>query len=335
VILNGVLHITGEHDTGKTTMALECGAQPSRICAFDDDMKGQATVDDLVQAGFDFGAYHDLTQVDRGKTLLEFHDACLDLINAIKPGQFDVIIWDTWTRFANTCRMVVKANPGRFRGAEGWAASGRIKGAEMNKEGTLYEAQIIDQLTHLAPTVILVTHLKDQYLNNVNTGKEIPAHGRTLSRVSRMRVWLRQNPSGRPVPIALFLKRFDKKIVTEDGLRTVCVVPRKITPLDSERSVWDAIWRYWENPVGDRPPTPEETPNEFELSILDGILTPDQRRTYQMILKSGVLVEDDEEPVKGKPENSILSLAEQGKSAEEIAKQLGKPLPVVKRVLEG
>ena len=334
MILNGVLHITGEHDTGKTTMALECGAQPGRICMFDDDVKGRATVDDLVQSGVEFGAYHDLTQIDKGKTLLQFHDACMETIGAIEPGQFDAIIWDTWTRFANTCRMVVKANPNRFRAPTGWAASGRIKGAEMNKEGTLYEAQIIDQLAHLAPTVILVTHLKNQYISNVATGKEIPAHGRTLSRVARMRVWLRQNPDGRPVPIALFMKRFDKKIRTEQGLRTECVVPRKVTPLAGERSVWDAIWRYWENPVGDRPPAPEETPNAFELSILDGTLTKDQRRTYNLILKSGVMVDDDE-PASEPKGPTIESLAEAGNTAEEIAKELGKPLPVVKRVMEG
>ena len=91
--------------------------------------------------------------------------------------------------------------------------------------------------------------------------------------------------------------------------------------------------------MGDRPPTPEETPNAFELSILDGTLTEDQRRTYQMILRSGVLVEDDESNVldnsNGNKHDLILELAEVGKDAKEIAKELGKPLPVVRRVLEG
>jgi len=34
-IMKGVIHVTGEHDTGKTTFALECGAQPEQICFFD------------------------------------------------------------------------------------------------------------------------------------------------------------------------------------------------------------------------------------------------------------------------------------------------------------
>ena len=113
----------------------------------------------------------------------------------------------------------------------------------------------------------------------------------------------------------------------------MCVVPRKVTPLVSERSVWDAIWRYWENPVGDRPPTADETPNAFELSILDGTLTPDQRRTYNLILQSGVMVEDDE-PMNEPEKPTVESLAEAGKTAEEIAKELGMPLVVVKRVME-
>ena len=115
----------------------------------------------------------------------------------------------------------------------------------------------------------------------------------------------------------------------------MCVVPRKVTPLVSERSVWDAIWRYWEQPVGDRPPTADETPNAFELSILDGTLTADQRRTYNLILQSGVMVEDDEPVSEPKKPDPILALAEAGKTAEEIAKELGMPLPVVRRVMEG
>ena len=32
-----------------------------------------------------------------------------------------------------------------------------------------------------------------------------------------------------------------------------------------------------DNPIGDTPPEPSEIPNEFELSILDGTLTEDQK----------------------------------------------------------
>ena len=95
MIMKGVIHVTGEHDTGKTTFALESGAQPERICFFDDDIKGRATIEDCqerwAEQGRHFGAYHDLAQLGRGKKVLEFHQACLDIINSIEPGLTEML----------------------------------------------------------------------------------------------------------------------------------------------------------------------------------------------------------------------------------------------------
>jgi hypothetical protein len=35
--------------------------------------------------------------------------------------------------------------------------------------------------------------------------------------------------------------------------------------------------------------TPDEIPDAYELSILDGTLTSDQKRTFELMLKAGVL----------------------------------------------
>lgn len=347
--LEGILHVCGEHDTGKTTFALECGAMPDKIAFFDDDVKGRATVDDLKNANVKFGAYYDLVELGKGCTLLEFHHKCMELIAEIEPGQFDAIVWDTWTRFAKTCRYYVQANPDEFRRPNEWAQLGRIKGAEMNQEGTLYEARIASDLARKTSTVLLVTHLKAQYLNNVRTEKEIPACSKTLARIARFRLWLRQNPDGSPAPTGLFLKRFDKKEVTDKGLRTICVVPRKITPKPEERSLWDTIWRYWENPVGNRAPLPDEIPNEYELGILDGTLTADQKRTLNLMLEAGVVESQsdvEEAPVTPVPTPvvevkvdpavaMILELAEEEKlSYAEIAKKTARPIPFVKTTIQ-
>lgn len=352
--LEGILHITGSHDTGKTTFALECGASPDKIAFFDDDVKGRATVDDLKKAKVEFGAYYDLAELGKKCTLLNLHEKIMNVINDIKPGQFDAIIWDTWTRFAKTCRYYVQAHPNEFRNPNEWAAQGRIKGAEMNQEGTLYEARIASDLARLTRTVVLVTHLKDQYLNNVKTEKKIPACSKTLARIARFRLWLRQNPNGSPVPVGLFLKRFDRKEATDEGLRTVCVVPRKITPQLEERSLWDTIWRYWETPVGNRPPLADEIPNEYELSILDGTLTPDQKHTLNLMLEAGVVESqsDVEEapitpvvtPAPELPKEDpvivmTLELAGQNLSYADIAKKLReagtvRPIPWVKDIMQ-
>ena len=55
-------------------------------------------------------------------------------------------------------------------------------------------------------------------------------------------------------------------------------------PNENENSLWDVIRRYWDFPFGDRIPTPEEMPNEYELSILDGTLTADQKVALQLTL---------------------------------------------------
>jgi len=249
-----------------------------------------------------------------------------------------VIVWDTWSKFLKTCGVYAKTYPDKFRERNQWSAHPRIRPAEINKAGTFYEAEIIGQLSRLAPTVILVTHLKNLYINNAQVqNKQIPDSGKTLMRVPRMRIWLRQNPDGRPVPIGLFLKRFDKKIITENGLRTLSVVPRKIVPADGDMSLWDTIGRYWDDPVGNRPPTPEETPNEYELSILDGTLTADQRRTLNLMLRAGMVDSDEVElepaPKERSTQEKVQELAG-STTPEEIAKELGVPLPVVKAMLK-
>lgn len=333
----GIIHVTGEHDTGKTTFALECGASADRICFVDDDVKGRATVTELRSAGVEFGEYHDLATMGAGLRQVELHEKCLELIAGLEP-KFDVIVWDTWSRFAKTFRHVVAANPNRFRLPKEWSAMGRIKGAEMHQEAQFYEARVISSLLVIAPTVILVTHLKDFYLNNAKTGRKIPASSRTLTRVPRLRIWLRHNPVS-PVPIGLVLKRLDEKVVTERGLRTVCVLPRKITPRDGERSLWDSILRYYEEPVGLRAPAEDETPNEFELSILDGTLTKEQKHTFRLMLRAGVAREEEAETQTEAqtelPESEVERLAAEGKSVKEIAETTGKKLPVVKALLRG
>lgn len=346
-LLNGIIHITGEHDTGKTTFALECGASPDKICFFDDDVKGRATLLDLTQAGYPLGQYHDLTKMKQGKNELQFHSDVLDIIHSIKPGQFDAIIFDTWSYFAKTCHSFVARNPQKFR--QNWNPMGKIKGAQQWQEAARYEAAIANYLASVSKTVILITHLKDFYQNDVKVpGKSIPDSGKTLDTIPRLRIWLRQNPDNRPVPIGLILKRIDKKVLDGNKLRTKCVLPRKITPNDDESSLWDTIWRYWDNPVGDRALLPEEMPDEYELSILDGTLTNDQKHLLTQMIEKGLIGNDDEELSSSIDDISLDSVEEisypdtskeviarnmklDGKTESEISEVLSMPLPIVRK----
>lgn len=301
--IQGIVLITGEHDTGKTTLALEAARDPSRICFFDDDVKGRATIEEIINSGIKFGRYVDLTNLNVGKNEIQFHDACMELINDIKPDEFDVLIWDTWTCFQKTFHPIVEANPAMFRIK--WSPMGTIKGAQMWQEAEKLEAAILNELQIKVPLIILIVHLKDSYIGGQKTGKKIPAHGKALDRICKLKIWTRHNYVS-PIPIALILKRYDRKIQVEGkGLRTISILPRKVTPrpwpttsyLDSQEvhdeSIWDTIRWYINNPYGNRNPFPEETPNAFELSILDDTLTDDQR----LVLKASIYQEKIEEKV--------------------------------------
>lgn len=335
-ILEGITHVCGEHDTGKTTFALECGADPKKILFLDDDVKGRATVADLKAQGVELGGYIDLVEMSRRMNELAFHNKVAKLISEIKPGQYDALIWDTWSGFSGTCHSYVMANLAEFR--QNWSPMGTIKGAQQWQEARKYEAYLLNYMAQRVKTVILVTHLKDYYAGKVKVpGKYVPASSPVLERVPRFRIWLRQNPSGRPVPIGLVLKRLDKKtFVAGEGIRTVSVLPRKIVPSAEENSLWDTIWRYWHEPVGDRELFDEELPDEYEISILEGTLTKDQARTFRLLVESGMLEEPqiEQEGVPEEVQMQVWELSSGGMLPPQIAKETGLSIPVVLRLIK-
>jgi hypothetical protein len=292
-LIPGVIHVTGEHDVGKTTFALECGARPSRIAIIDDDGKCWATAEQVARDAEPFGMYVHLKKETKGLPQLKVFDMCAVIIRRLEAhGGLDAIIWDTWSRVASTMKAHVRKNPSKFREPADWAAQGNIKGPQQWKEAQELEAQWIARLNDIAPVVFLITHLKNQYAGSRRTGKQIPDASRTIVRVPRFRIWLRHNPSGSRVPIGLTLKRIDeKRYIDGKGLRTTCILPQRIAPQGDDQSVWDAIRRYIENPVGNRELEPHEIPNEFERSLIEGTMTEDQKRAWMLMLANGA--EDD------------------------------------------
>lgn len=267
--ITGLIHVTGEPDTGKTTFALSCGFKPSEIAFFDDDLKTLSIANQLAEAGTPLGFYVNLTKETIGMREIEFHNFVMDKINGLKDKGFKALVFDTWTRFENTFHPVVQQNPTKFK--QFFSPNGTFKAMEIWKVSFDYEARVIDEMLQVAPLVILITHLKDQTIGSVKTGAEIPDCKKPVVEKSRLRIWTRHNPDS-PSPIGLVLKRLSKVIVTEEGIVPVNVLPRKVNPC-----TWKRILEYWEEPIGDREPSANEMPNEFELSILDGVLTADQK----------------------------------------------------------
>lgn len=267
--ITGLIHITGEPDTGKTTFALSCGFKPNEIAFFDDDLKTQSIADALQAQGSPFGHYVNLTKKSLGMREIDFHDLVMNEIESLELGKFKALIFDTWTRFENTFHPVVQKDPMRFK--QFYSPKGDIKGAEMWKAAFDYEAIVIDKLLQVAPLVMLITHLKDHTIGAVKTGAEIPDCKKPVVEKSRLRIWTRHNPDG-PAPIGLVLKRLSKVEVGLNGITPINVLPRKVNPC-----TWERILDYWQNPIGTKEPSIDEVPNAFEFSILDGVLTADQK----------------------------------------------------------
>lgn len=305
-LFSGMIHVTGEPDTGKTTFALECGAEPSKIAFIDDDVKGRATVEQLGGKG-NFAIYHDLIAETRGMKELEFHAYGMKIVNEILdyPGEIDAVIWDTWARFEASFKPYVNQYPAKFK--NNWSKMGELKGAEEWIEAQRYETDTINALAGKARLVILITHLKQYRVGGKEiAGKYVPRGQAPLIEKSLFRLWLRQNPSGRPVPIGLVLKRLSLKRLTDRGIRTTNILPRRLVPRPEDESLWDTINWYYDNPVGDRPPTADEVPNAFELSILDGGLTPDQRLSLELALHEAETQVSNQEATLINPETEIM-----------------------------
>lgn len=270
--ITGLINVTGEPDTGKTSFALSSGAAPERTAFIDDDVKGGSTVKEVIASGHKFGYYRDLVKEAEGLREIDFHNLCLQIIHDLEAmkGNLDVIVWDTWTKFENTFQPVVVSSPLRFR--QYYSAMGQIKGAEQWQASFDYEAIVLAKLVNIAPLVIVTSHLK----KDQTRVRDIAESKKPLVQKSRMRVWLRHNPDA-PQPIGLMLKRLLKMTVTDEGMVPVNVTHRKVKPL-----TWKRLIHFWENPVGDNPPTAEERLSEYELSILDGVLTRDQKEALKL-----------------------------------------------------
>jgi hypothetical protein len=330
LILTGIIELTGEHGTGKTTAALECGALPEKIRLYDDDVKGRATVRDFERQTGRKIDYIDTTAMQQqSRRDYEYYEKIKASLDAIQPGQFDVIIFDTWTKIAKACRSYAEKYPEQFKdqvkGGGYFTGTSQMVNGQISRIGRDLEAALINSLESKVQLIFLIAHLKDQYLNNTQTGKQIPDDNDTLERVPSTRIWYRHNPNS-GVPISLFLKRPNVKKWNEEKGRpqTINLFPKKITPLPEDESVWDGYERYYHNPLCNRLPTPDETPTPYELSIIEGTLTPDQLVIY----KAGTAIAAQQ----AKQEAAFLGLETQSAKNTDLAielKQKGTPPPLI------
>jgi hypothetical protein len=154
-------------------------------------------------------------------------------------------------------------------------------------------------MSEIAPLVILTSHLKKDV-----SKRDIAEAKKPLIQKSFIRIYFRHTPNS-PLPTGLFLKR-PLKMDFSNGMKPINVVQRKVVEL-----TWEKLIYFWNNPVGNTPPTSEEQLNEFEMSILDGILTPDQKN----ILKLAVIEEEREREEEAKQARLQKRILQKGNSS--------------------
>jgi len=268
--IKGMVAVVSNYGVGKTTFALECGYKPADMIFINDDVK---------EVGFEneFREYINLVAISKKKKLLELHDYCLDLIKRLPKSK--VIIWDTWTTFQNSFFQYVKANEHEFRNPKEWAGKPSIKAGEWYNEAWRYEGAILSELKEKCDLLILTFHLKQFYFdNNPVPGKFKPGHDKAIEKYADLRLWLTPNPDSQ-IPIGLVLKNIARRSITDKGIRTLQVLPLRVSSCN-----WENIFDYWENPIGHKDIEDHERPNKFELALIEGTLTPEDKRMYEASL---------------------------------------------------
>lgn len=280
----GIIHLTGEPDTGKTLAAL--GAyHPKNTAYFFDDVKRPPI------APSEFGIFIDIVNQYGTLKVLELYKVMMAQIDLL--DNYDAIIFDTWARLGKAIRYYAKANPYEFREQSTFAPNGTIRNMEQWGETHNVEAMVISKLAQKCKALFLITHIKEKMIGGVKSGLYEPDAGKSFSKVCNMRLWLRHNENS-GVPIALVLKRISKAHITDNGLEVVNVLPRRLTPADDHKSIWQVINHYWDNPIGNLPPQQGENPTPFELAILDGVLTDDMKEVWRAELRAKELADKED-----------------------------------------
>lgn len=266
--IKGMVVAIANYGVGKTEFALGCGYQPKEIAFINDDVKTTGLEDQ-------FDKYVNLVEATGKMKVLDFHKYCLDLIDGL--DNYKCIIWDTWTQFQATFPAYVKTNPNEFREPKQYSPMGAMRVGEQYQDAYRYEGMILSYLKSKCDLLIITFHLKQHYENNVAVpDKYRPGHDKGIEKYADLRIWLTPNPDNQ-VPVGLVLKNISKRQVTKSGIKVQQVLPLRIPTCN-----WETILKYWESPIGDREPAPDEKPSPFELSLIEGTLTPEDKRMYEV-----------------------------------------------------
>ena len=296
----GIIHLTGEPDrgilltwslgvgAGKTTLLKEWAYNLSTILWIRDDPKPLSFDTSLL------GAYYNLETETRGMKRYEIGQWFIGLLD--KHSNLNGIVVDTYHYIGECICAMVDKNPTDYR--ENISAKPEYKYPQIKGEGHIWHSKILARMAEQFIFVGLSTHSKSVYDNaGLPTGLYEPKAQPELIRAASD-IWLVTRGDGAYCPTALVSKQGAKDIQTDRGHRTATILPEKLSPRDGDISLWDIYERYYNNPVSTREGElqPYEILDPVELSYTKGIMTPDQKRLYdiQLEIKLNEIKEDQE-----------------------------------------
>ena len=249
--------VTGEFQSGKTVFALTTGYPLERTLIYDNELSAET--------------YHTpdnpFVRVDlpgelarlfpKGYTAVQFYDGWLRHMRAIQPGLYDVIVVDTIETLEDGLADWVQSNPGAFGHTP--AQYQKMSGIFWNDLKTEWK-KVIQEMKARCRMVILIVHMRDEYKNNVRTGKRERRGKETLSELATLEVELVRKP-GQEVPSA----RVHKHRFFAGSLAAPSSV-KPTLPSWMPECTWEVIRGYMANPVEEDILPPEEDKTE-ELAM--------------------------------------------------------------------
>lgn len=292
ILARGMFHIVGPDNSGKSTFALTSHPDPAKICYLDGDSSKSKVFAD--QMGI--GKYIDLTHLGKGMDELAYHKMVLDEIDKIEDNKYEVIVLDNGNEFFKSGWSYVSTNRADYR--KKWNPRGDIAGAqEWNELRQTHFPRIYSDLKNKAPLVIICTPEKSQSDGGVKTGLTEPSADPSLRLAAEVIIRLAKNVTDEDAhaPVGLVIKN----TMVYAGGRLQKVFPDRIVPC-----TWDKISYYLNNPLDTRKPTGIEVPNDFELRLIEGTLSPEQQEHFAY-RKRMALLQADENLVNDILESSI------------------------------
>lgn len=320
--VKGLAHISGPRGIGKTTLAIETGAEPEHVAFFDGEQSAAN-----YHAQLKFSVYHDLVKefTARHSTFgsdLAYYEYTNSLMQRLSGG-YDVFVFENVTRFESGMAEFVRAHPKDFGLSRGQLE--KMPGLVWGKMKSLYEKWLLS-ISNKASLVIVTTRLGGEWKGGRPTGAMKPKGKDTLEWLSFLQLWLRPNPVS-SVPAAIVLKERLGKWQRVDGKWK----PQRVLPYRLPRCTWESIRGYMRNPADLAHPAPGEALSKEEGHMLRGTLTEEQRAQLRLAVldaeaEARKTTEKEPEEISGGIQNIgefLAALTQKGLSPPDVQQKLG------------